>query len=417
MNNDEGRIGFSLELDDTKLRQQIANSQRAFEQLADNVEADGARMDDAISGIGGAVASLGAAWSMQSFATKVAEVRGEFQKLQVAMETMLQSKAKAEALMAQMVHTAATTPFGLQEFAGGAKQLLAYGLEAEKVNETLIRLGDIAAGLSIPLGDLVYLYGTTMTQGRLYTQDFNQFVGRGIPLIKELAEQFGVAENKVKDLVEEGKVGFPEIQKVIESLTNAGGMFGGLMEKQSHTISGQISNIEDAFDIMFNEIGQSNEGIINDALAATSTLVENYQTVAEALGTLVATYGVYKATLMAVTAYTSSAYAYEIAQLKAVVAEKTVEIDADLKEAVTKGTLTSARAQEVQALRMELAAKIENAKATAVEAEAEASAATTKRMSAQLAYQKAQAEVQAKEEEIFAMEGLYAHQTLSLIHI
>lgn len=416
MNNDEGRIGFSLELDDSKLRQQISNSQRAFEQLADNVEADGARMDDAISSIGGAVASLGAAWSMQSFATKVAEVRGEFQKLQVAMETMLQSKTKAEALMAQMVQTSATTPFGLQEVAGGAKQLLAYGLEAEKVNETLIRLGDIAAGLSIPLGDLVYLYGTTMTQGRLYTQDFNQFVGRGIPLILELAKQFGVAENNVKDLVEEGKVGFPQIQKVIEDLTNEGGMFGGLMEKQSQTISGQISNIEDAFDMMFNEIGQNSEGVINSALSATSTLVENYETVAEALGTLVATYGVYKASLMALTAYTNAAYSYEITQLKAVVAEKGIEIDADLQSAVSKGTMTSARAQEVQALRMELAAKIENAKAIAIETEAEASAASTKRMSAQLAFQKAQAEVQAKEAEIFAMEGLYAHQTVETLY-
>lgn len=416
MNNDEGRIGFSLELDDSKLRQQISNSQRAFEQLADNVEADGARMDDAISSIGGAVASLGAAWSMQSFATKVAEVRGEFQKLQVAMETMLQSKTKAEALMAQMVQTSATTPFGLQEVAGGAKQLLAYGLEAEKVNETLIRLGDIAAGLSIPLGDLVYLYGTTMTQGRLYTQDFNQFVGRGIPLILELAKQFGVAENKVKDLVEEGKVGFPQIQKVIEDLTNEGGMFGGLMEKQSQTILGQISNIEDAFDMMFNEIGQNSEGVINSALSATSTLVENYETVAEALGTLVATYGVYKASLMALTAYTNAAYSYEITQLKAVVAEKGIEIDADLQSAVSKGTMTSARAQEVQALRMELAAKIENAKAIAIETEAEASAASTKRMSAQLAFQKAQAEVQAKEAEIFAMEGLYAHQTVETLY-
>lgn len=416
MNNDEGKIGFSLELDDTRLKQQIANSQRAFEQLADNVEADGARMDDALGSIGSTVASIGAAWSMQEFATKVATVRGEFQKLQVAMETMLQSKAKAEALMAQMVQTAATTPFGLQDVAGGAKQLLAYGLEAEKVNETLIRLGDIAAGLSLPLGDLVYLYGTTMTQGRLYTQDFNQFVGRGIPLISELAKQFGVAENKVKDLVEEGKVGFPQIQKVIEDLTNEGGMFGGLMEKQSQTISGQISNIEDAFDMMFNEIGQNSEGVINSALSATSTLVENYETVAEALGTLVATYGVYKASLMALTAYTNAAYSYEIAQLKAVVAEKEMEIDADLQSAVSKGTMTSARAQEVQALRMELAAKIENAKAIAIETEAEASAASTKRMSAQLAYQKAQAEVQAKEEEIFAMEGLYAHQTVETLY-
>lgn len=411
MNNDEGRIGFSVELDDTKLRQQIANSQRAFEQLADNVEADGARMDDAIGSIDSTLAKLGAAYSLKEFASKVADVRGEFQKLQVAMETMLQSKSKAEALMAQMVQTAATTPFDLMQVTSGAKQLLAYGLEADKVNETLIRLGDIAAGLSIPLGDLVYLYGTTMTQGRLYTQDFNQFVGRGIPLTKELAAQFGVAENKVKDLVEEGKVGFPEIQKVIEHLADAGGMFGGLMDKQSKTISGQIANIEDAFDMMFNEIGQNNEGVINSALRATSTLVENYETVAEAIGTLVATYGVYKAALMATTAYTNSAYNYEISQLKAVVAEKTMEIDADLQTAVSKGRMSASRAQEVQALRLELEAKIESAKATAVESEAEANAATTKRMSAQLAYQKAQAEVQAKEEEIFAMEGCYAMQT------
>ena len=415
MTNDEGRIGFSLELDSSNLQKQIANSQRAFEQMADNVEADGSRMDDAISSIGKTLAGLGAAYSLQEFATKVANVRGEFQKLQVAMETMLQSKEKADALMAQMVQTAATTPFGLQEVAGGAKQLLAYGLEAEKVNETLIRLGDIAAGLSIPLGDLVYLYGTTMTQGRLYTQDLNQFVGKGIPLISELAKEFGVAESKVKGLVEEGKVGFPEVQKVIENLTNEGGLFGGLMEKQSQTISGQIANIEDAFDMMFNEIGQNNEGVINSALSGVSTLVENYETVATALGTLVASYGVYKATLMAVTAYTNSAYSYEISQLRAVLAGKTTEIDADLQSAVSKGRMTAARAQEVQALRLELAAKIASAKATAVEAQAEANAATTKRMSAQLAYQKAQAEIQAKEEQIFAMQGLGAMQTVETL--
>ena len=415
MTNDEGRIGFSLELDNSNLQKQIANSQRAFEQLADNVEADGARMDDAIGGIGQSLAGLGMAYSLQEFASKVANVRGEFQKLQVAMETMLQSKTKAEALMSQMVQTAATTPFDLMQVTSGAKQLLAYGLEAEKVNETLIRLGDIAAGLSIPLGDMVYLYGTTMTQGRLYTQDFNQFVGRGIPLISELAKQFGVAENKVKDLVEEGKVGFPEIQKVIEDLTNEGGMFGGLMDKQSQTISGQIANIEDAFDMMFNEIGQNNEGMINSALSGVGTLVENYGTVAESLGTLVASYGVYKATLMAVAAYANSAYSYEISQLKAVVAGKTTEIDADLQAAVTKGRMTASRAQEVQALRLELAAKIESAKATANEAAAEASAATTKRMSAQLAVQAAQAEVEAKEAEIFAMEGIGATQTVETL--
>ncbi|MDE6080119.1 MAG: tape measure protein [Duncaniella sp.] len=368
-------------------------------------------MDNAIQGVGRTIASLGLAWSMQDFARKVATVRGEFQQLEVAMETMLGSAAKAQTLMSQMVQTAATTPFGLQEVANGAKQLLAYGLGAEKVNDTLIRLGDIAAGLSLPLGDLVYLYGTTMAQGRLYTQDLNQFTGRGIPMLRELAAQFGVAENKVKDLVEAGKVGFPEVQKVIENLTNEGGTFGGLMEKQSHTITGQISNIEDAFDMMFNEIGEKSEGVINDALEATSWLVENYKVTAEALMTLVATYGVYKATLIATAAYTNAAYNYEATQLKALLAEKSAEIDADLADAVAKGNMSAARAQEVQALRMELAATIENAKANAIEAQAEASEATRKRMLAQLAYNKARAEVEAKQEEIAAMESIYAHQT------
>ena len=411
MNSNDGSLNFGISLDDSELRRQIESSKSAFEELADTVESDSGRMDDALSGIKKTVASLGLAWSMQEFAQKVATVRGEFQQLEVAMETMLGSASKAQSLMSQMVQTAATTPFGLQEVAGGAKQLLAYGLEAEKVNDTLIRLGDIAAGLSIPLGDLVYLYGTTMAQGRLYTQDLNQFMGRGIPMIKELAAQFGVAESKVKGLVEEGKVGFPEVQKVIETLTNEGGTFGGLMEKQSHTITGQISNIEDAFDMMFNEIGKESEGFINDALEATSWLVEHYNVTAEALMTLVATYGVYKATLMATTAYTNAAYNYEATQLKALLADKSAEIDADLAGAVAKGRMSAARAQEVQALRMELAAKIENAKAIAIEAQAEASEATRKRMLAQLAYNKARAEVEAKQEEIAAMESIYAHQT------
>lgn len=383
----------------------------AFKELGDQVTSDASRMDNAFNNVTRSVASLGAAWSLQEFARKVAEVRGEFQKLEVAMETMLGSKSKAEALMAQMVQTAATTPFGLNDVANGAKQLLAYGVAAEDVNETLIRLGDIAAGLSIPLNDLVYLYGTTMAQGRLYTQDLNQFMGRGIPIAGELAKQFGVAEGKVRSLVEAGEIGFENVKAAIESLTNEGGRFGGLMEAQSKTISGQIANIEDAFDMMLNDIGQSNEGLINDALGATSMLVENYKVVADVLLTAVASYGVYKATLMGVTAYTNACYNYEITQLKTLVAEKGMEVDADLAAAVSKGRMTSARAAEVQALRQELAAKIEAARATAVVAASEASEATRKRMLAQLAYQKARAEVEAKQEEIFAMEGMYAHQT------
>lgn len=248
------------------------------------------------------IGKLATAFTIKELVSNITKVRGEFQQLEVAFETMLGSAEKARTLMSQLTQTAATTPFGLEDVAQGAKQLLAYGFEAEKVNEILIRLGDIAAGLSVPLNDLVYLYGTTMAQGRLYTQDLNQFTGRGIPMIGELAKQFGVAESKVKELVEAGKVGFPEVQKVIESLTDEGGKFGGLMEAQSKTITGQISNIEDAISMMLNEIGQQNEGIINTTLSGVSHVIENYERFGRILLGLVATYGVYKTAIMTVTA-------------------------------------------------------------------------------------------------------------------
>lgn len=258
------------------------------------------------------IGRLASAFAMKELVSKIATVRGEFQQLEVAFKTMLGSAEQADALMQQLTRTAATTPFGLEDVAQGAKQLLAYGFEAEKVNETLIRLGDIAAGLSVPLGDLVYLYGTTMAQGRLYTQDLNQFTGRGIPMIAELARQFGVAESKVKSLVEEGKVGFPEVQKVIESLTGEGGKFGGLMEAQSRTITGQISNIEDAISMMFNELGQQSEGIIGTTLSGVSHVIEHYERFGRILLGLVGTYGVYRTAVMTVAAAKSWATAAEM---------------------------------------------------------------------------------------------------------
>lgn len=248
---------------------------------------------------------LGMAFSMKGLVSEVANVRGQFQKLEVAFNTMLGSADKADALMAQLVRTAAITPFDLEGVAQGAKQLLAYGMEAENVNETLTRLGDIAAGLSMPLNDLVYLYGTTMAQGRLYTQDLNQFTGRGIPMIQELAKVFGVAESKVKELVEAGRVGFPEVQKVIENLTGEGSKFGGLMEEQSKTISGQISNIKDGIASMFNDMGKQSEGVINTTLSGVTYMVEHYEQMGRVLMGLVATYGTYRTACMTVAAVQS----------------------------------------------------------------------------------------------------------------
>lgn len=295
-------LHFDITGDNSNFIRKLHECENGVKNASKQIEQSGLGIEDLFNRMTRAAAAFGAGFTAKELISNIAKVRGEFQQLEVAFKTMLGSEDKANALMQQLVKTAATTPFDLQGVANGAKQLLAYGENVENVNDDLIRLGNIAAGLSQPLGDIVYLYGTTMTQGRLYTQDLNQFTGRGIPMIRELAKVFGVAEGEVKSLVEAGKVGFPEVQKVIQNLTNEGGMFYNLMQEQSKTITGQISNIEDAISTMFNEIGKANEGIINDALSGVSYLVENYEKVGRILIEIVATYGAYRTALMVTNA-------------------------------------------------------------------------------------------------------------------
>ena len=289
--NRAGALYLAMGIDNSGLRRDAREAENIISGLRDTAVKAGAAM--------GVAFTFSAA---KDFAMKIATVRGEVQKLEVAFNVMLGSKEAADNLMRQLVQTAATTPFDLQSIAGGAKQLLAYGVAAEEVNDILIRLGDIAAGLSIPLNDLVYLYGTTMTQGRLFAKDLNQFMGRGIPLADELAKQFGITKDKVNELVSDGKIGFSEVKKAIESLTGEGGKFHNLMEEQSKTISGRISNLGDAVTNMFNEIGKSNEGIIYDVIETANKLVENYEEIGKAIAGLVIAYGSYKAALIAVVA-------------------------------------------------------------------------------------------------------------------
>lgn len=298
MDQETGRLYFDVLLNDESLQQGLQRSRESFRSLGETANAELQSMDGFMAKAAQTAAGLFAADKLKDFASAIATVRGEYQQLEIAFETMLGSKSQADALMAQLIDTAATTPFEMKEIAESSKMLLAYGMAADEVNGTLIRLGDIAAGLSIPIKDLAFLYGTTMVQGRLYTQDLNQFLGRGIPLADELAKQFGKNKSEVKKLVEEGKIGFPEVQKAIEALTNEGSKFGGLMEAQSKTIKGQKSNIEDAWEQMMNEIGRSQEENISGALDLTGKLIENWKTIGKVLLYVISIYGAYKAATM-----------------------------------------------------------------------------------------------------------------------
>lgn len=295
-------INLTVVIDNDEAIRKFRELQKTAKTVTSSVITDADRMDAAMQRFMATLGKIGVGVSLAGLVKRIAQTRGEFQQLEVAFTTLLQSKEKADALMSQMVDLAAKTPFDLQGVASGARQLLAYGFAAEDITDTLTRLGNVAAGLGLNLQDLTWLYGTTAVQGRLYTRDLMQFQTRGIDLSGELATMLGKTSAEISQMVTEGKIGFPEVQKAIESMTNEGGKFYNLMQESSKTITGLISNLGDAIDTMFNEIGKSQEGVIAGVLQGTISLVENYEKVLNILIPLVATYGVYKAALIVTAA-------------------------------------------------------------------------------------------------------------------
>lgn len=241
---------------------------------------------------------IGGVTALKTFATELVNVRGQFQQLEIAFSTMLKSKEKADKLMSELVDIAAKTPFDLQGVASSAKQMIAYGSSAENVGNELVMLGNVATGVGSQLSEIAYLYGTLRTQGRAYATDIRQFAGRGIPIYEELAKVLGVTKDEVSGLVTAGKVGFKEVEQAFKNMTSESGIYYNLMQEQSKSLTGQLSNLGDAWDTMLNEIGKDTQGIASSGISAVKGLIENYETVGKVLLGLIATYGTYKTALI-----------------------------------------------------------------------------------------------------------------------
>lgn len=299
MENIGGGLGFKATLDIDDFNVSAATMERHIKDFSNTAAQEAAAVEDSFQQMaekaGQYISYYLIGQGMNNLVSSIVSVRGQFQQLELAFGTMLGSTAKATDLMQQMVDTAAKTPFDLMGVAEGAKQLLAYGVSADKVNDTLVRLGNIASGLSIPLNDIVYLYGTTMVQGRLYAQDVRQFTGRGIPLVKELAEKYHTTADNINAMVSAGKIGFSDVEEALNKMTNAGGQFYQLMEKQSSSLTGQIANLEDAWDSALNSFGEQTEGALSAGIQGATYVVEHMDDVVRILKSVAIAYGSVKA--------------------------------------------------------------------------------------------------------------------------
>ncbi len=302
----QGALHFDALLSVNNFDQGIARIKNGIREASGVAVKEVQVMDSAFKNLSTAIGGYFTAQSLFSFTKELINVRGEFQKTEIAFSTMLGSASQAKTLMAQMVDLAAKTPFSLQDVSAGAKQLLAFQVPANQVVETLTRLGNIAAGLGVPLERINLIYGQVKAKNKLMGQELLQFTEAGIPMIAELAKKFGKTESEITDMVSAGKVGFKDVQEVLFKMTNEGGMFFDLMEKQSASLSGKVANLGDAWDQMLNKIGASSEGVLYQGIEGLTYLVDNYQEVAQVLLELIAAYGIYKAAVIATSVISAS---------------------------------------------------------------------------------------------------------------
>ena len=337
MNTSQGALYFGAGIDMNEWRRNISEMRQDILGLTQQTQRETQQMDSAFKNLSIGIGAYFSVQALQGFTQQLIGVRGEFQKTEIAFGTMLKSEEKAQALMGEMVDLAAKTPFGLTDVTDGAKRLLAFQVPAEQVVDTLRRMGDVAAGLNVPMGQLIHVYGQVKAQGKLMTNDLYQFMNAGIPMTAELAKVMGVAENEVKDLISAGKVGFPEVQSVINNLTNEGGLFFNLMEQQSASLSGQIANLEDAIEQMYNKIGEKAEGFLSSGIQGITFLVENYEKVGVVLAGLVGTYGAYRAAVITQVAV------MKIANIQGVydVATRHLQIGATIKQIALQSQLNA----------------------------------------------------------------------------
>lgn len=321
MNNRNGALSFEAYMGTDEFARGMKRMEDLTRGTTRTIVNESEKIDQSFKRLGQLAAGYLTFNQLSQLPGQIVRVRGEFQQLEIALNTMLGSKSKADALMGEIVQTAATTPFGMKDLAAGTKQLLAYGSASESVIGEIRMLGDVASGVSVPINDLIYLYGTLRSQGRAYAVDIRQFAGRGIPIYAELAKVLNVQVGEVNALVEAGRVGFPQVEQAFRNMTSAGGMFTGLMDAQSKSLPGMIERLKDAVDQMFNDIGRSNQAFAEGVIQGAAGVVEHYEEIADVLTILISTYGAYKAAVLAAHAInvvsTSSAYIAEADALSA----------------------------------------------------------------------------------------------------
>jgi tape measure domain-containing protein len=300
------------------LTQEQANARLSVKKLRDEYalyQNDGKQVVETNNGIAiswkKTLGIIGGAATLKALGSEIIRVRGEFQSMQTAMETMV-GKEVAGPLIAQVKELAKISPLTMTDMVGAEKMMLGFNIQAEDTVKYLKALSDISMGESGKFNSLTLAFSQMSAAGKLMGQDLNQMINAGFNPLQQISEKTGKSIATLKDEMSKGAISAEMVQQAFLDAASAGGKFYNMSESASKTINGQISMMHDALDEVFNELGTKGEGVIMSGIQATTSLIQNYETVGKVLAGMVATYGVYRTAVMLVTAAESKHTLVEI---------------------------------------------------------------------------------------------------------
>ena len=299
---DNGSINFKLLLDDTEARRQADTFRQKLRSIGADATVASAQMDGAFRQLAQTLALTFGTGAIISFGRSVIQVRAEMQGLEASFTSLLQSGSKAKTLLAELTKFGAETPTELADLAKASQTLLSFGVSGEKIMPIIKQLGDISGGSGEKMQVLALAFAQMSSSGKLMGQDLLQMINQGFNPLQEISRTTGRSMKELKEAMSQGAISVDMVADAFRTATEEGGLFYKNLEGQSATLRGQLGQLSDTYTQMLNKIGESSEGVISAGISAVTSLINHYETIGKILLTLVATYGAYKAAVIAVAA-------------------------------------------------------------------------------------------------------------------
>lgn len=218
-------------LDTTKLSKDISNLYSYVTKIGTEVKTFIA-IKYAIKGIDAALKSV----------TEGGKRRAEnLENAHFQLQGLLKDEEKVSEIMNDVSKSVDGTAYGLDAAAKVASQLAASNVKAGDQMFTALRgIAGVAAMTNSSYEDIGRIFTQVAGQGRLMGDQLLQLSGRGMNAAATLAEEFGLTEAAVRDMVSKGQISFDMFSQAMDSA------FGEHAKKANETMTGALSNVKSA---------------------------------------------------------------------------------------------------------------------------------------------------------------------------